>query len=98
MKQPDKTKKLIKIIILLFLPFFAYILVHILIKYNNNTICLWKIIFKTDCWGCGITRAFHALCHLNFKSAIDYNYKIFIIIPIFIFLWLKEIIKILKKS
>ena len=92
-----KNKKFYKIIFLIFLPICAYLIAHCLIKYNVVSICLWKNIFHTDCWGCGITRAFDALGHLDFISAWNYNNKIFIIAPILCYVWLKEIIKTYKQ-
>ena len=67
-------------------PVWVYALAHILVEYNKVPLCLWKAIFHTECWGCGITRAFYALCHLDFNSAWNYNSKIYIIAPLF-FLW-----------
>lgn len=98
MLEKSNKKWLGKFYFYLFLPLLAYILAYILIKYNGTSICLWKNIFHTDCWGCGITRAFFAFCHLDFKSALDYNAKIFIIIPLFIYVWLSELYKIYKNK
>ena len=86
-----------KVLFIISLPILAYILAHILIKFNGISICIWKNIFHTNCWGCGITRAFYSLCHLDFYSAWNYNNKIFIIIPILVYIWIKEIIKEFKK-
>lgn len=83
----------IKLIITILIPFFAYLLAHVLITYNDKPICLWKNIFHTNCFGCGITRAFYAFCHLDFSSAFNYNKMIFVIIPILLYLWIKEILK-----
>ena len=88
---------LIKLIALIFLPFAIFLAAHILINYIQKPICLWKILFHIDCWGCGLTRAFYQLCKLNFHQAWDYNPKIFIIVPLLFFIWIKEIINLLKK-
>ncbi len=88
---------IIKLIALLLLPLIGYLIADILLKYNNNTTCIWNNLFQIECWGCGITRAFHAFCHLDFKSAYNYNNKIFIIIPILIYIWINEIMKFLKQ-
>lgn len=87
-----------KALFVISLPFLAYILAHILIKCNGISICLWKNIFHTDCWGCGITRAFNALCHLDFYGAWNYNSKIYIIAPILFYVWVNEIIKTFKQN
>lgn len=90
-------KKILKLIVIFMLPIFVYIIAYLLIKYNGTSICLWKNIFHTDCYGCGITRAFYALCHLNFKDAMNYNSRIFIVVSILLCIWIIEIIKICKR-
>ncbi len=95
-KQLNK-KTLIKLIIIICLPFAAFLAVHFLINYVQKPICLWKILFHTDCPGCGIIRAFYQLCKLNFHQAWEYNPKIFIIAPILFGIYIKEIINLLKK-
>ena len=90
-------KILIKLIIIIILPFAAFLTAHILINYSQQPICLWKIIFHFDCPGCGITRAFYQLCKLNFHRAWQYNPKIFFIAPLLFYFWIKEIINLLKK-
>lgn len=49
-----------------------------------------------NCPGCGITRAFHSLCILDFKSAYNYNPGIFIVAPLLLYIWLKELVKCLN--
>lgn len=90
-------KKFYKITFLLLLPVIAFFVAYILIK-NGIAVCIWKNIFHIDCWGCGITRAFYALCHFDFKNAWHYNNKIFIIAPLLIYIWVNEIIKACKKD
>ncbi len=41
--------------------------------------CPIKFIFGIDCPGCGMSRAFLALCLLDFKAAHDYHPIIFIV-------------------
>lgn len=92
-----QNKNFYKIIFLLIMPIIVYLAAHFLMKYNDVTICLWKNLFHVNCWGCGITRAFYALCHLDFNSAWNYNNKIYIIVPILVYIWIKEIIKAFKQ-
>lgn len=35
--------------------------------------CPFKMIFGTDCPGCGMTRAFISALHLNFKEAFNFH-------------------------
>lgn len=45
--------------------------------------CVFKTLFHIACPGCGLTRGFRALFHLNIKDVIYYN---ILTIPIFLFL------------
>lgn len=65
-------------------------------KYHPQPICLWKNLSGYNCPGCGITRAFHSLCILDFKSAYNYNPGIFIVAPLLLYIWLKELVKCLN--
>ena len=91
-----KTKNL-KIIILICMPFIAYTIAHFLINHHPETICIWKTIFHKNCWGCGITRAFYSLCKLKFEDAWNYNPRIYIVAPLLLYIWLKELYKNLKQ-
>ena len=97
MDKKFNKKILIKLILIIILPFAAFLIMHILINYIQKPICLWKILFHIDCPGCGLTRAFYQLFKLNFYAAWQYNYKIFIVAPILLYIWIKEISNLLKK-
>ena len=43
--------------------------------------CLFTLLFDMSCPGCGLTRAFVCLLHLDFIGAWNNNSMIFIIIP-----------------
>jgi hypothetical protein len=55
-------------------------------KYIGDTypICLYRIIFKQKCLGCGTTRAIWSILHLKINDAIKYNKLIIISFPILI--------------
>lgn len=89
-------KRILKFIFILILPITVYIIAFLCVKYSHGSLCLWKNIFNFDCPGCGITRAFLAVCRLDFDEAYRYNSKIFIVIPVFVFIWLEEIVKTIK--
>jgi len=61
-----------------------------------GTICLFKNIFGVECWGCGITRAIVSMAQLEPKKAIEYNWAVVIVFPIFCWVWIKWVIKISK--
>ncbi|DAB15882.1 TPA: hypothetical protein CPU00_04435 [Candidatus Gastranaerophilales bacterium HUM_18] len=86
----------IKFWLLILLPCFLFIISSLLIKYHPQPICLWKNLSGYNCPGCGITRAFHSLCILDFKSAYNYNPSIFIVAPLLLYIWLKELVKCLN--
>ncbi len=75
------------------LPLIFVCAVELLVKFNGNTVCLWKHLTGHECFGCGITRAFHSLFHLQFKEALDLNPLIIIVVPLLFYLWLKLILK-----
>ena len=93
-----KTFRAFKLTILILLPVIAFMIAHILINHHPETICIWKRFWGIDCWGCGITRAFHSLCLLDLKSAFNYNPRIFIVAPLLIYIWISEIYKTTKSN
>ena len=75
------------------LPLIFILVVELLVKFNDKSICLWKILTGHECLGCGITRAFHALFHLQFPRAFEFNHGIIIVAPLLLYLWIKLILK-----
>lgn len=73
------------------------ILYNIPIESSMESICIYKQITGRECFNCGMTRAFLSVLHLNFKNAINYNWKVIIVFPytviIYIYSWYKYIIK-----
>ncbi len=75
---------------------FGLIVVLVLIMYILNIPCLFKTVFKIPCPGCGMTRAYISLLHLDFKKAFEYN-PMFWSVPILFLLYIFDI-KIFKKE
>lgn len=73
------------------------ILYNIPIENSMESICIYKRIVGKECFNCGMTRAFLSILHLNFDVAIRYNWKVIIVFPytiiIYIYSWYKYIIK-----
>lgn len=91
MKLNNKTKEC-KILI----TFFSVIICLYYLKIP--VICLFHKITKLYCPGCGVTRMFDALIHLNFKAAISYNAFVFcLLIMLFIYTLLNLVRYLLKK-
>lgn len=93
--------------ILVYLKFIGIILFPILLYLvplnwltKQHSICLIKNIFGVECFGCGITRAIISAIQFDFKSAYNYNHLVIIVLPIFIYVWIKmglETIKQIKR-
>jgi hypothetical protein len=68
---------------------------------SGNAMCLSVLIAKTECYGCGMTRAIQHLIHGELKEAYDFNKLSFIVFPLFVSMMIWEFIKRynhLKKS
>lgn len=69
-----------KFILLIFLILLVF---GVLVVFVFDVDCLFKSIFGIACPGCGLTRGFRALFHVDLKEAFFYN---ILTIPIFLFL------------
>jgi len=63
---------------------------------NGESICLSKILFNVECYGCGMTRACMHLIHLDFEQAYAYNMISFIAFPLLCVVWVQWFIKEFK--
>jgi hypothetical protein len=52
-------------------------------------LCPSRILFQTDCLGCGMTRGVMHLLHFDFEGAAYYNILSFVALPFLIWLWQK---------
>ena len=59
-----------------------YFIPHDFLFYNSPTLCIHKRLFGFDCPGCGMTRALYALMHLDFKTALHFNFAVFALFPL----------------
>ncbi|MCE3297156.1 MAG: putative transrane protein [Crocinitomicaceae bacterium] len=64
---------------------------------HGQSLCPSKSLLDIECPGCGITRAIQHLIHLDFHAAWEYNKLSFFVLPLFGFLWIREILRV-KKS
>ena len=64
-------------------------------RYLEETypICLFKLLFNTECIGCGTTRAVWSVIHFKFYDAINYNKLIVITFPLLTICIIKWIFK-----
>jgi hypothetical protein len=61
---------------------------------SGQSLCLSKSLLNLECLGCGITRAIQHLIHFEFKEAWILNKLAYVLLPVFIYLWIKEVIKV----
>ena len=64
---------------------------------KGQSICLSVLLLDKSCFGCGMTRAVQHLIHLDFNKAYYFNKLSFIVLPLLIFLWYKEVLNVYKK-
>ncbi len=101
LKPMSKSNKLkiyviIKLLIIITIPTLMIILPLNLIE-NIPSFCFFYNIFKIPCPGCGITRAFISLSHLEIYKAINYNPSVIIVFPILAYHWLINLVKNIHK-
>lgn len=56
------------------------------------SVCLHQFVLGFDCPGCGMTSALHALLHLRFSAALNFNFGVYALVPVFtleIYQWLR---------
>lgn len=68
---------------------------------SMNSLCLYKNITGKECFNCGMTRAFLSILHLKFEQAMNYNWRVVIVFPytviLYIYTWYKFVFKKLTK-
>jgi hypothetical protein len=77
-----------------------FLLSSILKAFSNIDICIpcvWRLLFKTQCFGCGLTRAFINLLHFDFSKAYDSNWLIFMVVPFILGLMVYDFISFTQK-
>ncbi len=60
---------------------------------SGQSICLSKLIFNFECYGCGMSRACMHLIHFDFEEAYAYNMLSFIVFPLLAIVWVQWFIK-----
>ncbi len=53
--------------------FVFFLVLYIITKFSNKSVCLINNIFGKSCFGCGMTRGFLSIINLDFRSAFQYN-------------------------
>lgn len=81
-----RIKKVISNNVLYGVLFLGYYFLNTLFKFTIA--CPFYKITHLYCPGCGITRMFFSLFHLDFKAAFWYNPLVFILLPFFFFYYI----------
>lgn len=96
-----KKKKLVIIfnrIFVLSLPLLTIIFANVAVSAHFKNFCLFRWLFHHECMGCGLTRAFVALCRFEFSKALNYNPLIAIIVPTLLGIWIFLVKEVFKKD
>lgn len=64
---------------------------------EGDSVCLSVVLLNQECPGCGMTRGVQHLLHLDFMSAANFNKLSFVVLPLLIYLWVLELLRIRKK-
>lgn len=65
---------------------------------QGRSFCIFYNAFSIKCPGCGLTRAFFNMVHLNITAAINYNKLIIFIFPTICFIAFYDIYWILSRK
>ena len=65
---------------------------------GQDSICLFKNITGSDCYGCGMTRAILSALHFRLDNAFHYNKLFVIVLPLLVYIWTKTFIKAVYKQ
>jgi Protein of unknown function (DUF2752) len=60
---------------------------------SGSSKCLSVMLFDAECYGCGTTRAVMHLLHGDFIDAFYFNMTSFVVLPLLIYVWIKEMRK-----
>lgn len=85
----DNIFKAVKILGLSLIPLILFIVPSKYIFENGHSLCLFKNISGTECYGCGMTRAVFSVLHFDFTGAFHYNKGIIAVMPLLVYVWIK---------
>lgn len=64
--------------------------------FNGHSICLFRNVLGTECYGCGMVRALYSALHLRFAESVTYNILVIIVGPLLLFVWGKRLYRGIK--
>lgn len=83
-------KRLITLAALVALPAGAVIIPTDLVA-RGPVVCLSRLLLGLECWGCGMTRAISAAMHGEIHQAIDYNWRVVVVLPLLGVIWARAV-------
>lgn len=96
-KLRDRIFIFLSINILLFI-----LLYNLPIRDDGPTLCIYKLITGKDCFNCGMTRACLSVLHFKFEQAWNYNWRVVIVFPyaviLYLYTWFKYVFKYKSKK
>jgi hypothetical protein len=64
---------------------------------SGQSLCLSRLLLKTECPACGMTRGIMHLIHFDFEEAFAYNMMSFVVLPFLVILWVKWLLLAIKQ-
>src|SRR4051812_25187322 len=65
---------------------------------SGRSICLSQLLLNIECYGCGMTRGIQHLLHGDLMIAMQFNKLSVAVLPVLIFLWCRELIRVVSLS
>lgn len=94
----NNKKILCRIFICLCINILLLLLLYNLPIESKHSVCIYKNITGKECYNCGMTRAFLSVLHFEFKQAFNYNWKVIIVFPLTLVIYLNSWYKYIFKS
>ncbi|WP_418991311.1 DUF2752 domain-containing protein [Alistipes sp.] len=90
-ERSSSTNAKLRLLFLLAFPVLLYCIPQRLV-FGGPTVCLFRNLFGTECYGCGMTRALFSLLHFDLSAAWSYNRLVVVVAPLLAWLYLKEVV------
>lgn len=62
---------------------------------ESRSFCIFYNLWGIKCCGCGLTRAFFNLLHLNIGVSLSYNWLILFFFPLMVYVYIKEMLSLI---
>lgn len=63
---------------------------------ESRSFCIFYNLWGIKCGGCGLTRAFFNMLHLNIGVSVSYNWLILFFYPIILYVYIKEMLSLIN--